>query len=266
MATAAEHRAEIDRINGEVAAQAHKIAAISDVLTEKGSESSAVGDNATTPIKQNTNDLDALLAKAQALPDKVVLQEKSVTPTTSAQTVTPDSNYDGLSKVNVAKIPDTYIQPNGTKAITENGTHDVTEFASVDVNVAGSGGGGALQVATGVFTPSNVILYSAPIRVSGLGFRPKYVFARCEISVLVPYFLGIYPCNMLGAIFGGDGDVPAIAAYLNASSQAATTTRMEFSNNDVYTIAFNDDGFEIKTTVSSGKIYANGQWTYYAVG
>lgn len=50
---------------------------------------------------------------------------------------------DGYSKVvvNVPNvIPDGYIKPTGTKPITENGTHDVTEYASVSVNVASSGG------------------------------------------------------------------------------------------------------------------------------
>ena len=60
---------EIQRINAEVAAQAAKIATVSGVLTEKGSTSNAVGETAATPIAQNTTDLDALIAKANALPD-----------------------------------------------------------------------------------------------------------------------------------------------------------------------------------------------------
>ena len=31
--------------------------------------------------------------------------------------------------------PDDYIKPTGTKNITENGTHDVSEYASAEVNV-----------------------------------------------------------------------------------------------------------------------------------
>lgn len=79
------------------------------------------------------------------------LQEKTVTPSNSSQTITPDTDYDGLIKVNVEAIPDEYIIPNlQEKEITGNGDYVADEgydgFSKVTVNVASSGGGGLIEV------------------------------------------------------------------------------------------------------------------------
>lgn len=64
---------------------------------------------------------------------------KTITPSTSSQTAVASGVYT-TGTVTVAAIPSDYVKPSGTKSITTNGTHDVKSYASVNVNVASSGG------------------------------------------------------------------------------------------------------------------------------
>lgn len=80
-------------------------------------------------------------------PPTFTTQTKSATPTTSQQTITPDSGYDGLSSVTVNAIPSEYIIPSGSETKTANGTYDVTALAQLVVNVASP-----VKTATGTFT------------------------------------------------------------------------------------------------------------------
>ena len=90
-----------------------------------------------TAGKRLTEDL---VIKANEYEDKeYILTEKTVN--TNGTYTASDEGADGYSKVVVnVPIPDGYIQPSGSIWIVANGTYDVTDKASVTVNVESSGG------------------------------------------------------------------------------------------------------------------------------
>lgn len=116
----------------------------------------------------------------------VNLQTKTITPTGSQQTITPDTGYNGFSEVIVEAVSGGYITqdanghiilpPDGdvprliTKSITQNGTYaassdNATGFSSVSVNVQSSGNidlGSTTQSTNGVSTLTFDNIYGEP--------------------------------------------------------------------------------------------------------
>lgn len=123
------------------------------------------------------------------------LQTKTVTPTTSAQDVEPDSGY-LLSKVTVDAIPSQYIVPAGKKTITENGTDiDVSQFATADVAVPSSGGSSYTLIYSGevedTYSGSSASL--CEIDLSDVTFttdKMLYVKIRDKAGPRAGYFCG----------------------------------------------------------------------------
>lgn len=80
----------------------------------------------------------------------ISVEDRTFTPTKSTQDFTPSSGK-VIRNVTVNPIPDDYIIPSGTKSINTNGTHDVSNYASVTVNIASAGG--SFTYPDGAFVP-----------------------------------------------------------------------------------------------------------------
>lgn len=150
---------------------------------------------------------------------------KTVTPTTSEQTVVEAGRYT-TGAVKVAKIPDSYIQPSGTKTITENGTHDVTDFASVNVNVAGSGGGGAVETCSFTFNKSSgvkpdslhLLTYDGSTMTRGsITMFPLSMETTNNFDTAVKNSMILLVSN-LSMTITLEGDISAIAEYTGITS------------------------------------------------
>ena len=109
------------------------LSATADAIRAKGGTSAA--------IEYGSNGFAAAVA---ALPSGgggggTYQAKTGINPTTSSQTITPDTGYDALSSVQINAIPSQYIVPTGNIAITQNGNNiDVAQYATASVNVSGS--------------------------------------------------------------------------------------------------------------------------------
>lgn len=132
----------IDILGGDVdlsGVPSSRIEALIMQIKEKGSGGGEGGITPTGTLQITQNDTYDVTEYASAevnVPAPALnLQEKTATPSGSSQDIEPDSQYEGLSKVVVEAIPDTYVVPTGTKDINQNGTHDVSGYASAFVSV-----------------------------------------------------------------------------------------------------------------------------------
>ena len=131
-----------------------------------------------TQLNQNTTELQAILDAVNALPDAggdPVLQEKAATPTTAQQEITPDADYDGLSKVTVEG--DTNLVPDNIKS-------GISIFG-VDGAFEGSGGDDGSFKAVIERTAVNPTL---PSDLTSIG---QYAFYGCESLALTELPAGV---------------------------------------------------------------------------
>lgn len=112
----------------------------------------------------------------------VTLQDKTITPSQQSIVVTCDNGYTGLGTVTVMAIPNQYIIPTGIITISSNGTYDVTNAASVEINVAGGGTTPNLQPPQTI-TPSESIITVTP----NSGYNG---LSSVTIAAITPTYIG----------------------------------------------------------------------------
>lgn len=180
-------------------------------------------------LSNNTSALEAILEAVNGLPEggkAPVLQEKSVTPSASAQSVTPDSGYDGLSKVAVA---------GDANLVAQNIAEGVSIFGVLGALKVG----GELKSASGTRAGAG----NSAFTVSGLGFKPSFV--AVHFTTLNTY------SGSLGTWFG----LPDGKAY--------GCSTMGYVNQTTFTTT--DDGFSFAyANVSLGD--TSKSYTWYAYG
>ena len=156
--------------------------------------------------------IDEAIAKANALPNagsgggggetvEAVIQSLTVT---ENGTYDAPAGVDGYNPVTVnVPIPSGYVKPSGTKSITTNGTHDVTSYASVNVNVPTEGGGGesagvcpTLTITHTAFDIFNIFYPSGGFYNQRVGMDYDGTITLENVDVGKAIFIHAIPMNM----------------------------------------------------------------------
>ena len=133
---------------------------------------------------------------------------QTVTPTTSQQSIAVQGDF-VLGAINVAPIPSEYVIPTGTKTINQNGTGiDVSEYASVDVNVSGGGGVSWDDIATNQEPSGEIVLTVTQISQEALGYRR----ASAGWSIYAPNVTYLDQSCMRGSLYLTSVRVPALSS------------------------------------------------------
>lgn len=144
-------------------------------------------------------------------------QNKTVTPTTSQQTITADSGYTGLGTVTVNRIPTNYIIPSGNKEITANGTGiDVTAYATVSVAVPGGGS-----------TPETMTLPTSTSGSATSGYTSKATISRSTSTQYLnipPGYLSSGAYYTISATPNGTVTAPSSISGTTATVSTGTNT------------------------------------------
>ena len=172
-----------------------------------------------------------------------------------------DKNYNGVSTVQLPtddggtalfKDVDEIVTPSGTKKITSNGTHDVTNYASVFVEVTSGAGGDSTEKSVVTFNGSiqgelwvtSSGARPAGIKVAhGLGKVPKYAILSSDAVAD-----GTLKGSVIGGAFIGDTKGYSTAVQEGRYVGCVLTTNINTGASGSTACAYDDTRNAVGTT------------------